>query len=238
LKITAVIPAYHEKGNIGELSIRLKTAFVTLGLDYNIFFVIQGNDGSVEELQELKRYEIPQLCWAFFPDPLGVGLAFRHGFQHLAPDCTHVLTLDADLNHQPEELPAFVEAIQCSGTDIVVGSRYIPGGMVLGMPLWKFALSRLVNVLFYYTTGLRVADKTSGYRLMRREVVDLLKTATVSNGFAFYVEFLWKAHLAGYTIHEIPIVFKWRVAGQSKMHKFPTLLSYLALLWRTLWKVG
>ena len=238
MKVTGIIPAYLEKGNVGELSLRLHKVFAVMGVEYDIFFVIQGDDGSVEELEKLGKSAVLNLRWAFFSEPLGVGRAFCYGFRHLAPDCTHVLTLDADLNHQPEELPLLIDESRGQGVDIVVGSRYVRGGsQFLGLPFWKFVFSRLVNDFLSYTTDLKIADKTSGYRFMRREVVDLLVTHSLSPGYDFYLEFMWKAHRAGFRIVEVPIVFKWRVAGRSKMPKFRTLVNYLVLLVRTYYDI-
>ena len=234
MKVTVVIPAYHEKGNVSELSVRLQRVFVAMGVQFEIFFVIQGDDGSLEALDELSKHEIPSLRWAYFPSPLGVGAAFCYGFQNISPDCTHVLTLDADLNHQPEELPLFVTEVRKHEVDIVVGSRYVRGGSQFeGLPFWKFASSRLVNDFLSYTTDLKISDKTSGYRLMRREVVDCLVNASFSRGYDFYLEFMWRAHRAGFNIVEVPIEFKARKTGRSKMPKIRTFLSYLFLLLRT-----
>lgn len=233
MKITAVIPAYNEQENVGELALRLTKSINDLQIDSDIYFVIQGDPAAVTILEDLNKRETLQIRWTYFPEPLGVGPAFRIGFQHIAPDCTHVLTMDADLNHQPEELSKFVECMDDTSTDIIVGSRYIPGGSMDGMPLWKFGLSRLVNDFFSYTTALVVRDKTSGYRLMKRAVVDGVGTSTVSRGFEFYLEFLLHAHEAGFNICEVPIAYKVRVAGVSKMRKLETILHYVGVLWRT-----
>ena len=232
MKITAVIPAYNEQENVGELAIRLKKSINDLQIDSDIYFVIQGDYSAVTVLHDLNKRDNLQIRWTYFPEPLGVGPAFRIGFEHIASDCTHILTMDADLNHQPEELAKFVECMDQTDTDIIVGSRYIPGGSMDGMPLWKFSLSRLVNDFFSYTTALAIQDKTSGYRLMTRAVVEGVGTSTVSHGFEFYLEFLLHAHEAGFTIREVPIAYKVRVAGESKMRKLETLLHYVGVLWR------
>ena len=233
MKITVLVPAYNERENIVELVARLQKGFHDLHIDADIYFVIQGDFGAVEALEELKQSRGFQIRWSYFPEPMGVGPAFRYGFQHIAPDCTHVLTMDADLNHQPEELSKFVSCIHDRSVDIVVGSRYIPGGTMEGMPLWKYMLSRLVNDFFSYTTALKVHDKTSGYRLMTREVVDTVGTISNSHGFEFYLEFLLHAHDAGFIIYEVPIIYKVRTFGRSKMRKFETLIHYVGVLWRT-----
>lgn len=233
MKITVVIPAYNEQDNVGELALRLQKSILDLQIDPDIYFVIQGDYAAVTALEDLNDRETLQIRWTYFPEPLGVGPAFRIGFQNIAPDCTHVLTMDADMNHQPEELRKFVECMHDVSTDIVVGSRYIPGGSMDGMPLWKLVLSRLVNDFFSYTTALAIRDKTSGYRLMKRAVVDAVGISTVSRGFEFYLEFLLHAHKAGFNIREVPIVYKVRNAGVSKMRKFETLIHYVAVLWRT-----
>jgi dolichol-phosphate mannosyltransferase len=140
--------------------------------------------------------------------------------------------MDADLNHQPEELGYFFDALKGTGADIVIGSRYVKGARIYGMPAWKLFLSKRVNDFLTVFAALRVRDKTSGYRLIRRGVVEKITPLLAAKKFDFYVEFLARAHWLGYAMREVPITFINRKRGFSKMKKLDTLFSYLKLFFR------
>lgn len=136
--------------------------------------------------------------------------------------------MDADLNHQPEEIPRLLEAAGRGGCDVLVGSRFVGGSAVEGTPLWKRSLSGTMNHLMRLLYGLRVKDKTSGFRVYRAEVLRQIEFE--SNAFAFLPEILIRAHRAGYALGEEPIRFIYRKEGRSKMGIGSTTLSYLKLL--------
>lgn len=233
MKISAVIPAYNEGKNIVNLVKRLKSVFIKLNIDFEIIVVVQGEDGTIERLRNLRNFEIPQLRLMYFTQPLGVARAFRIGFDGVNGDSTHVLTMDGDLNHQPEELPIFIKIINQDNVDIIIGSRYIKGGTMEGLPIWKYLLSRLINILLSYLTELRqIKDKTSGYRLLKKDIIDKVKDKIRAKNFDFYVEFLIWAQKEGVKIVETPIIFKYRKEGKSKMGKIDTFIRYLKLLIR------
>lgn len=233
MKISAVIPAYNEGENIANLVKRLKSVFMKLDIDFEIIVVVQGRDGSIERLNNFKNSEIPQLKLIYFSEPLGVAKAFKIGFEEIEGDSTHVLTMDGDLNHQPEELPTLIKIINQKNVDIVIGSRYVKGGKMEGLPIWKYLLSRFVNNALSYVTKLsQIKDKTSGYRLLKKGVVDKIKDKVSAKNFDFYVEFLIWAKKEGFEILETPITFKYRKEGESKMGKIDTLIRYVRLFIR------
>ena len=230
--ISAVIPAYDEVENLEELTPRLIKALRELDIDYEIIYVLQGNDGSAELIERMKNDD-PELRYIAHPSPLGVGRAFRTGFAEVDPRADHVLTMDADLNHRPEELERFVRAVQTLDPDIVVGSRRAPGGMFVDMPHLKRIVSDLTTKVLNITLGRNaVTDMTSGYRLYRRSVLDELYPITQSRDFEFYPEILMLAIEQECTIIEVPITFTMRVHGRSKLNWYTSANGYARLLSR------
>ncbi|HSG39124.1 MAG TPA: glycosyltransferase, partial [Thermoanaerobaculia bacterium] len=180
------------------------------------------------EILEGLAGEIRGLRLLYQERPSGIGNAFRRGFAAVSPDADWVVTLDADLNHQPEEIPRLLESALGQGCDVLVGSRFLEGSAVVGTPLWKRFLSGTMNLLMRFLYGLRVKDKTSGFRVYRAEV--LRRIGFTSDAFAFLPEILIQAHRAGFKIGEEPIHFIYRREGQSKMGIWSTTVSYLKLL--------
>jgi dolichol-phosphate mannosyltransferase len=235
IKIDVVIPAYNEEENLGELFRRLIRIFQKLNVEGRFLFIIQGNYKAVEILKDIADKEkVDSIETFYFKYPLGVGRAFKVGFENISPSCNYVLTMDADLNHQPEELENFFTKLE--EADIVIGSRYIKGGKILELPLWKLLLSRLVNDFLSVLVRMRIKDKTSGFRLIKREVIERVVSQLEALDFDFYVEFLVRAFLEGFRIKEVPITYIKRKYGYSKMKKIKTLLSYINLFMKLKYK--
>jgi len=223
-----VIAAYDEEENVEPLTRRLAASLSSLaGWSWEIVYVVEGTDGTREILEGLAA-EIPGLRILYQERPSGIGNAFRRGFAAVPPDADWVATLDADLNHQPEEIPRLLEAASRRGCDVLVGSRFLEASEVEGTPLWKRFLSGTINQLMRFLYGLRVKDKTSGFRVYRAEVLRGLEFE--SSAFAFLPEILIRAHRAGYVLGEEPIRFTYRQEGRSKMAIWGTTVSYLKLL--------
>lgn len=226
--LTVVIAAYDEEGNVEPLTRRLRQTLAGMpGWSAEILYVVEGTDRTREILAGLAQ-EVPGLRVFYQERPSGIGQAFRRGFAALSAETEWVVTLDADLNHQPEEIPRLLEAARRQGCDVLVGSRFLRGSAVDGTPLWKRFLSGSMNHLMRFLYGLRVADKTSGFRVYRAEV--LRSIAFQNDAFAFLPEILILAHRAGFRICEEPIHFIYRQEGRSKMAIWPTTASYLRLL--------
>lgn len=226
--LSVVIAAYDEEGNAEPLTRRLAGALSTLdGWTWEILYVVEGTDRTREILESLSG-EIPGLRILYQEKPSGIGRAFRRGFAAIREDSGWVVTLDADLNHQPEEIPRLLEAAVRRGCDVLVGSRFLDASAVEGTPLWKRFLSGTMNHVMRFLYGLRVKDKTSGFRVYRAEVLRGIEFE--SNAFAFLPEILIRAHRAGYALGEEPIRFIYRKEGRSKMRIASTTWSYLKLL--------
>ncbi len=148
----------------------------------------------------------------------GLGRALTAGFHHaLTTGASIVCQMDADGSHDPAELPKLVAAID-AGAAVAVGSRYIPGGDGTGLAPSRSLLSRLGNLYARLVLGFGVRDATSGFRAYRADVLGALAPATaVAQGYAFQIEMAWRAHRGGLRIEEVPITFRPRRGGSSKM---------------------
>ena len=233
MKISVVLPAYNEVENVEELTLRLVSIFKKFNLSYDILYIVQGKDGTYQKLINMKR-KVPQLRIIYFPNAIGVGYAFIIGFKNILEDSTHILTMDADLNHQPEELPLFLEVLKEKNPDLIIGSRKISGGKMVNMPPWKLLISGFTNILFKELFGLKVKDITSGYRLCKREVIESIKDKITSRNFEYYPEVIIWAKKLKFKIIEVPITFQYRIYGESKLKLLNSGFGYLKLIYKLL----
>lgn len=151
--------------------------------------------------------------------PQGLGPAYLAGFGvALAAGASHVMEMDADLSHDPRDLAKLLAAVR-GGADLALGSRYVPGGGVAEWGLLRRFISRGGSWYARRTLGLRIRDLTGGFKCFRADVLRTIELSTVrSRGYAFQVELTWRTVLAGFEVVEVPIVFRDRTAGESKMH--------------------
>ena len=147
----------------------------------------------------------------------GLGPAYLAGFaEALAGGASHVIEMDADFSHDPYDLPRLLRAAQ--DADLVLGSRYVPGGVVADWSLMRRIISRGGSAYARRMLGLEVHDLTGGFKCFRREVLEGIDLPTIrSRGYAFQVELTYRAVKAGFRVREIPILFRDRQLGKSKM---------------------
>lgn len=229
MKIFCIIPAYNEKGNLALLIDKLSSTLSKITKFYTIFFVIQGNDGSVELLEKIKGKN-KHVDWIHFPNPLGIGTAYKAGFNRIKKGLSYVLTLDADLNHDPTMIPLFIKKMEETKADIVVGSRYIEGGSFNDKRKWKIIISAFVNRLISKILVTGVKDMTSGFRFMKKGAIDKIKDKLQEKGYSGYMELILYAKKLGFDIAEVPITYSPRFWGKSKMGKLRTMIDYLIFL--------
>lgn len=216
MQITIVIPTYNEAENLPNLVSALLSQPVP-GLK---ILVVDDNspDGTGQLANQLAQQHPSQVSVLHRPGKQGLGRAYLHGFQVALKNGAQAIgEMDADFSHPPEKIVEFAAAIQ--EHDIVLGSRYIPGGSLdTQWPLWRRGLSAFGNFYARTVLSLPVRDVTGGYRLYRRETLQTMPLHRVrSNGYVFQVEMTYLAHLCGFTFHEIPIYFAERQQGRSKM---------------------
>jgi dolichol-phosphate mannosyltransferase len=161
----------------------------------------------------------------------GLGRSYVEGMLWaLQTEATHICQMDADLSHDPADVTRLLDA--SAGADLVVGSRYVPGGMLRNWAAHRVLLSAFANRYVRAITRLPVHDCTSGFRCWRRELLARLPLSSiVSDGYAFQVEMAWEAQRAGGRIAEVPITFTERAQGSSKMSAAVIVESVL-LPWR------
>jgi dolichol-phosphate mannosyltransferase len=165
------------------------------------------------------------------PRPSGLGSAYIDGMRRaLAYRTELVAQMDADLSHDVRYLPDLIAA--SAHADLVIGSRYVPGGGVSNWSIDRRILSRFANSYVRIITGLDVRDATAGYRCWRRETLEQLPLARLkSSGYSFQVEMVWETVQRGLRVAEVPIVFVERIQGRSKMN-WPVIFESIWLPWR------
>lgn len=209
-----VIPTYNEAPNIEALV----GDILTLG-PFSVLVVDDGSpDGTGQIADRLARGNPGRVSVLHRQGKDGLGSAYRAGFAHaIGIAATRTYQMDADFSHDPSVLPALRSAL-LSGHDLVIGSRYVPGGRVRGWPWWRLLLSRGGSVYAGLLLGLPQKDLTGGFKGWRTEALEAVRPeATQSNGYAFQVETTYRAGLAGARIAELPITFADREQGASKM---------------------
>ena len=210
-----VIPTYNEAENIVPLAREVLAQAASL----DVLVVDDASpDGTGQRVAEAAASE-PRLHLLARAGKLGLGTAYLAGFRFgLDHGYSHVFTMDGDGSHAPRHLPALLEAARSN--DLVVGSRYVPGGGIRNWPLHRRALSAFAN--FYTRTLLRlpVRDCTSGFRGYARPVLEAVDPFGVrSSGYSFLEEMLVRVQRAGFRIAEVPIVFQDRALGASKINR-------------------
>jgi len=227
MSVLVVVPTYNERDNLPTL-----VSSVLALEEYRLLVADDGSpDGTGALADELANRWKGRLQVLHRTGPRGLGRSYVEAFQ-LAIDqpVDVVCQMDADLSHDPAQLPALVEA--ADRHDLVVGSRYLHGISVVNWPLHRIALSTLANTYIRAVTSLEVRDCTSGYRCWRREALAKLPLRQiVSEGYSFQVETLWEARRLGLRTIEVPIVFVERREGQSKLNR-SVLLEALWMPWR------
>lgn len=226
LRAIVVIPTYNERDNVAPLLARLSA----IPNPPDLFFVDDASPDGTGELLESLRATHPNLRVLHREGKLGLGTAYRTAFRQLVQegyDC--LLSMDADLSHPPEAIPAMLAASQ--EADLVVGSRYAPGGGTQNCSLARRLLSLGANAGARLLLGLSLRDATAGFRCYRRDVLaDLDRRDIRSNGYSYLLEMSYHAQRSGYRLAEVPIRFDDRVHAKSKMSRREIYLAAKTLL--------
>lgn len=212
-KILVIIPTYNEGYNIKQLIPEILTkipAIEILVIDDNSS---DGTASIVENFMEMKN----SIHLIQRPSKMGLGTAYVEGFRYaLKHNYDFILEMDADFSHDPAVLPEFMDAIQ--DCDLVIGSRYVRGVNVINWPLSRLLLSWFANLYTRIITGLPIKDSTSGFKCFRRRVLEAINLDNInSDGYSFQIEMHFKTWKKGFKVKEIPIIFKDRYHGESKM---------------------
>src|SRR5436309_3491529 len=215
MKTLIIIPTYNELENLRPL---LQEIF-SYAPETDVLIVDDNSPDGTGKLADEIHNENRQVNVLHRAGKLGLGTAYIAGFKYaVAQNYDAAFEMDADFSHDPCYLPDFLKAIE--EADLVIGSRYIPGG---DTPDWS-PLRRFIsgggNIYARFLLGIPVHDCTAGYRCYRREVLEHIDLDTVqSQGYAFQIEMAYRARILGFTIVETPIVFMDRRVGKSKMSR-------------------
>jgi apolipoprotein N-acyltransferase len=176
-------------------------------------------DGTARVVREIADRD-PRVRVLERPSKSGLGSAYLEGFRiGLAEGYALIVEMDSDLSHDPRQLGPLLRGAR-DGLDLVVGSRYVPGGSVTDWTPLRVAISRAGNAYARLMLGLPLHDATSGFRVYRRDLLaDLVRRPLRSDGYAFQVELVMRAWLGGWSLGEVPITFRDRVHGQSKLSR-------------------
>nr|WP_310252973.1 polyprenol monophosphomannose synthase [Nocardioides sp. BE266] len=208
-----VIPTYNESENIEWIVGRLRAA--QPGVD--VLIVDDNSPDGTGAIADRLAADDEAINVVHRTEKAGLGAAYLHGFDvALAAGYDVIGEMDADGSHQPEQLHRLLDALRSA--DLVIGSRYVPGGSVVNWPVLRLALSRGGNLYVRLLLGIRVKDATAGYRLFRRTTLEKIDLGTVrSTGYVFQTDLAYRTLNHGLRLTEVPIEFIERERGDSKM---------------------
>ena len=211
-RVTVVLPTYNERENLSDMA----AAITAHG--YRLLIVDDSSpDGTGAIADELAAAN-PAILVLHRERKEGIGPAYRAGFvRALADGAETVIEMDADFSHDPADLPRLVEAVE-RGADLAIGSRYVPGGSTPDWPWSRRAISKGGNLYARIMLGLPIRDATAGFRAFRASALRALPYERAeASGYGFQVEMAMRAHEAGLVVVEVPISFRDRTRGTSKM---------------------
>jgi len=208
-----VIPTYNEAANLAEVLPLVRTA----APDASVLVVDDNSPDGTADLAEELGARLGSIHVLRRPGKSGIGNAYRAGFRWgLERGYDAFVEMDADLSHDPAELPKLLGGL--GRADLVIGSRYVPGGSIPNWPWHRRLLSEAGNRYAALMLGMRVRDLTSGYRVYADRVLrDLDFEGLRADGYGFQIEMAFRAHRRGHAVTEMPIRFVDRVEGESKM---------------------
>ncbi len=227
-KVLIIIPTYNERENIETL---LGRVFEQLP-EAHVLIVDDSSPDGTGELADTLGEKDDRIHVMHRPGKLGLGTAYVAGFRHgLERDYGYIFEMDADFSHDPKYLPVMLEMAR-GGVDLVLGSRYVPGGGTENWAPWRKVLSRGGSTYARSVLGVHVRDLTGGFKCFRRRVLEALDLSAVrSEGYSFQIEMTYRAIRKGFTVDETPIVFVDRREGQSKMSR-DIFLEAIWMVWK------
>lgn len=223
--LTILLPTVNERENIKRLIPQL----LKLPIELEIIII---DDNSVDGTRELvrsimKRYNNIKLIER--PKKMGLGSAYKDGFKLSQGEI--IITMDADLSHDPKYILSFIEVMKQEKADIVIGSRYVSGGEIKGWKFHRKIISKVANIIARTILRLPVKDATSGYRMYRRQAFEKTILLSKASGYEFQIEILFLAKKQGFKIIEYPIVFIDRIKGKSKL-KIKDVFEFLIAVFK------
>jgi dolichol-phosphate mannosyltransferase len=229
-RVVCIVPTYNERENIREIARAVREH------GYRLLIVDDSSPDGTGELADDLASGDPMVSVLHRESKEGLGPAYAAGFdQALAEGREVIIEMDADFSHDPRDLPRLVAALE-SGADLAIGSRYVHGGSTPDWPLLRQLISRGGNLYARIMLGIPVRDATAGFRAFTAAALQRLSYSQAeASGYGFQVEMAWLAHREGLEIVEIPIAFRDRTRGNSKMGP-PIVVEAMRLV--TVWGIG
>jgi dolichol-phosphate mannosyltransferase len=230
MKTLVVIPSYNEAENIEELVVSIHS-FNTK--EISLLIVDDSSpDGTGDIADRLANRFSGNVFVLHRPKKAGLGTAYRDGFRFaLQNGFQAVCEMDADGSHDPMQLKELIAELN-RGADVAIGSRRIPGGKIVGWGPHRHLMSRGAMLVCRLVLGLKTRDITSGFRCYRSKVIsDLLRLSIQSDGYAFQEETITYCEELGFVVKEVPIVFRDRAKGRSKLN-WSDVGEFFIMMWR------
>ena len=227
-RVRVIVPTYNERENLRTLA----TAVLALPGDFSLLIVDDNSpDGTGAIADTLATEYAGRIAVLHRARKEGIGPAYVAGFRWaLGTDADVIVTMDADLSHDPADLPRVIAALV--DADLALGSRYVAGGGTHGWPWFRKAISRGGGIYARLVLGVDVADLTGGFKAYRREALAALDLDHLrSDGYGFQIETVYRTLKNGFRVREIPILFHDRTAGQSKLSR-RIVLEAMVMVWR------
>lgn len=228
MKALVVLPTYNEAANIADVLRRLRAA----APDVDVLVVDDGSPDGTAAMAEALGAELGGVEVLKRPGKSGLGAAYREGFRRgLASGYEIILEMDADLSHDPAEVPNLIGAVE-DGADLAIGTRYMPGGSIPDWPWHRRLISKVGNLYARTMLGITPRDATSGFRAYHRRALEKLDLLDVrADGYGFQVEMAYRVEGNGGKIVEVPICFRDRLLGKSKMSGKIVVEALLLVTW-------
>lgn len=228
MRTLVAVPTYNERDNIGPLLRAVRAA--APGVD--VLVIDDASPDGTADVAEKVAADLGQIEVLRRPAKDGLGNAYRAGFARaLDSGYEALVTFDADFSHEPETIPRLLARL-ADGVDLVVGSRYVPGGSTPNWSTHRRMLSRYGNLYTGWALGLDIRDATSGFRVYRTSTLEAISYDTTrANGYAFMTELAYRISAWGGTVAEVPITFRDRERGASKMSSQIIVESMARVSW-------
>jgi len=213
-----LIPTYNEAANI----LLVLRSVLELPDQLSMIVIDDGStDGTADLVRDLQKRYPERISMIERSGKMGLGTAYIAGFERaLKEGFDFVCEMDADLSHNPADLPALIAPVKNDEADLAVGSRYVNGVRVINWPLGRLILSYGAGIYTRTITRLPIFDVTAGFKCYHRRVLEAIDFGRVkSNGYSFQIEMKYRAWRKGFRLAEVPIVFTERTEGQSKMSR-------------------
>lgn len=211
-RVTVALPTYNEIENLALIAPEI------VAHGYRLLVIDDNSPDGTGRLADSLAGDVPEISVLHRAEKAGLGPAYVAGFDRALGDGAEVVVeMDADFSHDPADLPRLIAAID-SGADVAIGSRYVPGGSTPDWPLIRRLISKGGNLYARVMLGIPVRDATAGFRAFTAGTLKQLPYREAeASGYGFQVEMAWRAHQAGMNITEVPIAFRDRKRGTSKM---------------------